>query len=155
MALYTASSLIDKTMILDRSCNIYHVIDINNFGDKAKPAFIAPKGFYFIIDSFLDRTEGYTSSYGIGYAKRTVPYFTFFDAGHNYMGIAIVGDGRFSIKGLQDQGVLSVQEQAAKDARESRSALENFFADLAGPVKFLLIAGAAALLFLGLPKNRN
>lgn len=151
--LYSASQLIGKTMLLLKPCNIYRVLDVNNYGDVAQPAFIAPKNYEFVIDSFLAPTQGYTSPYGITYAKRTTPYFTFFDGG-NYYAIAVIGDGRFSLSALRDQGALSVKEEVERDAREAKSDIANFFDDLAKPIKFLLFAGAGFLIYKAV-KNKS
>lgn len=151
--LYSASQLIDKTMVLDKPVPAYRVIDINQYGDKAQPAYIMPKDSYFVVDSFLAATPGYTSQYGITYAARTVPYFTFF-AGGVYMAVAIVGDGRFSLSALREQGALSVKEEIERDEREKRSDLGNFLHDLSGPIKFLFFAAAGYFIFKAV-KNKQ
>lgn len=151
--LYSASQLIGKTMILDKPCNVYRVIDVNNYGDKALPAFVAPKDYQFVVDSFLGSTAGYTSDYGITYAARTTPYFTFFDGGI-YYAIAVIGDGRFSLAALREQGALSVKEEVERDLRESKSDLANFFDDISKPIKLLMFAGVGYLIFNAIKKNQ-
>jgi len=150
MPLYSASSLIGKTIVLEKRVNIYRVADVNERGDNARPYFQAAPDFAFVVDSFLAITPGYTSAYGITYAARTVPYFTFFDPGGNYLAVAIVADGRFSLKHLREQGVLSISEQAAKDERDG----QNFFDKLLKPINLVLFAAAAALIINATKKRQ-
>jgi hypothetical protein len=118
--IYSASQLIGKTILLLKTVNVYSVFDLNNDGDKAKPIGTKQRGGTFLVDSFLDATTGYTSVYGITYAPRQVPYFTFYD-GTSYNAIAIIADGRFSTDALGQQGALTVKEEvaAAKKAEEA------------------------------------
>lgn len=154
MPLYSASQLIDKTMLLNKACNIYRVIDVNNNGDNATPAFIANRGFTFVVDSFLGVTQGYTQN-GVTYAARSIPYFTFFDQGGTYLCIAVIADGRFSLEALQSQGALSVAEQVAKDERDNAGPLANFLNDIGGGLKFLLLAAAVVMLFMAIKKTKK
>ncbi len=120
MPLYSAGQLIGKTMLLNKSVNVYSVFDLNSNGDNSKPVGTLNKGATFVVDSFLDATTGYTSSYGIKYAPRKTPYFTFYQGGA-YNAIAIISDGRFSINALKDQGALTIKEQIAKEEAEANS----------------------------------
>jgi hypothetical protein len=155
MALYSASQLIGKTIFLTKSVNYYSVSDINNFGDNAKPIGRMVKGQQFVIDSYLSPTDGYTSIYGITYAKRTYPYFTFFN-GSAYDAIAVIGDGRFSTDALAQQGTLTVKEEVRKKELSEMSDFERFFANTFGslskPVKtIIIIAVIILLLYLLIP----
>ena len=130
--LYSAGQLIGKTLVLNHSVNVYKVVDINELGDSAKPTRTMKQGDSFTVDSFLSPTSGYTSSYGIKYAKRSNPYFTFY-AGNSYEGIAIISDGRFSIKSLTAQGALNVKEEvAAQTETEKEGTISGFFDNIKG-----------------------
>jgi len=128
-------------MVLEKQCNVYKVSDINRLGDQAQPFLAAPKNYIFVIDSFLSPTNGYTDTYGIFHAKRLVPYFTFFELNGDYLAIAVVGDGRFSIEALRQQGALSVTEEIAKDERDSKTDVGNFLSDLVKALKPALFIG--------------
>lgn len=129
MALYSASQLIGKTFVLRTSAPVYGVADIDVLGDNAKPIGTMPKGGSFVMDSFLLPTDGYTSSYGIVYAKRNYPYLTFFD-GDDYRAIMLV-NGRFDIADLATQGTLTVAEEvAAEKAAQKEGTFAGFFDSL-------------------------
>jgi hypothetical protein len=128
MALYSASQLLGKTILLNKRVNVYSVFDLNANGDNSKPIGTLDRGDTFVIDSFLAQTTGYVSSYGIKYAPRKTPYFTFYQGGA-YNAVAIIADGRFSVNALKDQGALNVKEEieAAKAAEAEDTFLGTLF----------------------------
>ena len=141
MALYSAEQLLDKTLLLNKTVDLYNVLDINNSGDQAKPVFTLTAGHTFVLDSFLLPTEGYTNAYGIHYAKRDFLYFLFFNLAGDYMAVR-VRPGIFSLKALQDQGALTVKEELDAAKRENMGWLEKLIYDLThGPLKTVAIVG--------------
>lgn len=139
--LYSANQLLNKTLLLNRSVKVYKVSDINKLGDNAKPVFDLQKGKSFILYSFLLPTAEKIGDYGIKYAKRSDPYFVYKD-GENFFAIAVIGDGRFSLKALKDQGALTVKEQAEQSEQDSKEWYEKIFSgfgSIAKPVKIVLV----------------
>lgn len=114
MALYSMTQLLGKTILLDKTVDVYEVNAINVLGDKAKPVFQLSKGQTFLLDSFLaPRPEEKRTDGSIMYAKRSNFYFTFF-IGTKYYAVIVKNDGRFSLNALKEQGALSVKEEEEK-----------------------------------------
>ena len=158
--LFSARQLIGKQIVLNKTINVYKVFDINNLGDNAQPFTEIKKDQFFTLDSYLLPTDGYTSIYGITYAKRSNLYFTFFDLAKNYLAVKVIDDGRFSLKALREQGAISVKEEIEQDKYENKTGIEKFFYDIfhGGGAKTLLIVAAVSLAaIIVLPKiiNKN
>lgn len=155
MPLFSASQLIGKQIVLNKTVSVYSVFDINNLGDNAKPVTELQKDHFFTLDSYLLPTDGYTSIYGIHYAKRSDLYFTFFDLSKNYLAVKVKSDGRFSLKALRDQGALTVKEEIEKDKYENKTGVEKFFYDIfhgQGAKTLLIVAALSISAAIVLPK---
>lgn len=120
MPLYSMSQLIDKTLVLAKSMNIYKAADILALGTAgAKPNFVMRAGDSFTVDSYLLSGGAGTSSYGIKYAARKYNYFLFY-RGIEYYAVAII-DGAFSGVDIKAEGILTVEQQAEKEAEDNKS----------------------------------
>lgn len=127
MPTYSARQIIDKTLIAERPLNFYRVFDINNQGDKAKPVSNKlPKGYSFVVDSFLAPTEPYVSQYGIMYAGRKDLYFTFRGKDGNYYAVKNER-GAFDKKSLKQQGVLTVEEEIKLAEQQAQTPFDTLF----------------------------
>jgi hypothetical protein len=106
--LFLPGQLIGKTFFVTKPIDFFRVDDINNFGDNARPVSNKLKtGYSFVMDSFLLPREAGTGNYGIKYAKRSNPYFTFFGTDGKYYAVIFKSDNRFSLKKLKEQGAQS------------------------------------------------
>jgi hypothetical protein len=162
MALYSAYEILGKTLLLNKTVNYYKVIDLNELGDKAKPAGTLKAGSTIVADSYLSATPAYVSSYGIHYAQRSDPYFTFY-LGGVYCAV-VIGSGFFSIQALKDQGAITVKEELAQAAAEEEAAtnplgLKDAFKGLGGLFKnivpILIIVAIIIVLIVLAPTIKN
>jgi hypothetical protein len=122
MAIFSPGQLIGKTFFVTKPLEFYRVSDVNNFGDAARP--VSNKlntGYSFVLDSFLLPREAGTGNYGIKYAKRSNPYFTFFGTDKKYYAVIFKNDKRFSLSKLVEQGAKSDVQLAAEKAEENKT----------------------------------
>lgn len=147
MPIFSPGQLIGKTFYVTRPLEFYRVNDVNDYGDKAKPVSNKLKtGYSFVLDSFLLPVEEYTNNYGIHYAKRSVPYFTFFGNDKKYYAVIFKNDKRFSLDKLVQQGAKSDVEIAKEKAEENKTAtdkLSDMFASGGKMLKTILYVGLA------------
>ena len=146
MPVYSASQLLDKTIKVARPLSFYRVIDINNFGDKAKPVSNKlPLNYQFVIDSYLLPTAGGPGNYGIIYAPRKATYFTFRGKDGNYYAVKNER-GAFNKETLKKQGILTVDEEIKLVQQEQKSTVDKLFegfGKFAGFAKWMAIGVAA------------
>jgi len=127
MAIYSASQLLDKTLTVNRPLNLFRVFDINNKGDQAKPVSNKlPKGYRFVVDSFLSPTPAYVSQYGIMYAKRSDTYFTFKGRDGNFYAVKNER-GAFDKNKLKAQGILTVDEEIKLAEEQAKTPVDRLF----------------------------
>jgi hypothetical protein len=145
MAIFSPGQLIGKTFFVTRPLDFYRVVDINAFGDKAKPVSnLLKRGYSFVLDSFLLPTESFTK-YGTRYAARSNPYFTFRGNDGGYYAVMNKPDGRFSLDKLKEQGAKTETEIAQAIETASKTPVENFFSSLTTTSKNLLYITAGVL----------
>lgn len=137
MPLYSISNLIDKSLVFNYDTKYYLVSDINTFGKDAKPSGTFRKGSSIVVNSYLQPTSGYTSSYGIKYAPRS-DYYLLTYIGGQYVGV-IFSDTTFNKSALQQQGVLSVQEELEAEKNANKSIFEKLFEGIGKAGKTVLI----------------
>ena len=132
MPIYSAEQIIDKTLTTKRPLTFYRVFDINNQGDKAKPVSNKlPKGYSFVVFSYLEPTEPYVSNYGIMYAGRSNLYFTF--KGRDGNSYAVKNErGAFDTESLKRQGVLTVDEEIKLREEQAKDPFEQLFEGFGG-----------------------
>jgi hypothetical protein len=145
MPIFSPGQLIGKTFFVTRPLEFYRVLDVNQYGDKAKPISNKLKtGYSFVLDSFLLPVQEYTK-YGIKYATRSYPYFTFYGHDGGYYAVIQKPDGRFSLSALKEQGTKSDVELAQEAAAAQQTPAENFFTNLGTTTKTLLYIAAGVL----------
>jgi hypothetical protein len=145
MAIFSPAQLIGKTFFITRPLEFFRVVDINAFGDAAKPVNNKLKrGYSFVLDSFLLPTESFTK-YGTRYAARSNPYFTFKGNDGGYYAVMQKPDGRFSLDKLKEQGAQTDVEIAQAAAAAQQTPAENFFSSLTTTSKNLLYIAAGVL----------
>jgi len=146
MPTYSARQILDKTLTAARPLDLYRVFDINNQGDKAKPVSNKlPRGYSLVVDSFLAPTAPYVSQYGIMYAGRTNLYFTFRGKDGNYYAVKNER-GAFDKKRLEQQGVLTVDEEIKLAEQQSQTPFDTLFegfGKFANFAKWIVIGVAA------------
>jgi hypothetical protein len=145
MAIFSPGQLIGKTFFVTRPLDFYRVVDINAFGDKAKPVSnLLKRGYSFVLDSFLLPTESFTK-YGTRYAARSNPYFTFRGNDGGYYAVMNKPDGRFSLDKLKEQGAQTDVQLAQQAAAAQQTPAENFFSSLTTTSKNLIYITAGVL----------
>jgi len=145
MAIFSPGQLIGKTFFITRPLEFYRVVDINAFGDKAKPVGnLLKRGYSFVLDSFLLPTESFTK-YGTRYAARSNPYFTFKGNDGGYYAVMQKPDGRFSLDKLKEQGAKTDVEIAQQKAAEQQTPAQNFFTSLSTTTRNLLYIAAGVI----------
>jgi hypothetical protein len=145
MAIFSPGQLIGKTFFITRPLEFYRVVDINAFGDKAKPVGnLLKRGYSFVLDSFLLPTESFTK-YGTRYAARSNPYFTFKGNDGGYYAVMQKPDGRFSLDKLKEQGAKTDVEIAQQTAAEQQTPAQNFFTSLSTTTRNLLYIAAGVI----------
>lgn len=147
MPIYSASQILDKTLTVNRPLNLFRVFDINNKGDQAKPVSNKlPKGYRFVVDSFLAPTPAYVSQYGIMYAKRSDTYFTFKGRDGNFYAVKNER-GAFDKDQLKKQGILTVDEEIKLREEKAKDPIEKLFEGFGSFAKFAkwIAIGVAAV----------
>lgn len=145
MPIFSPGQLIGKTFFITRPLEFYRVNDVNQFGDAAKPiSNKLQRGYSFVLDSFLLPTQEFTK-YGIRYAARSNPYFTFYGHDGGYYAVIQKPDGRFSLDALKQQGAQTDVQLAQQAAAAQQTPAENFFSSLSTTTRNLLYIAAGVL----------